>query len=89
MSKFSSNIVPLSHPSGTGQRDTKHLIRDSAGTMSGTVSLKLLAHKLLSRDKNWDNEDWHERFGERASILEFEGGLSRAEAEAKALENNT
>ena len=29
--------------------------------------------------------DWREMFGERASIAEYDGGLSREQAEAQAL----
>jgi hypothetical protein len=51
---------------------------------------------LLSRDKagivallrpgrdGWSAEDWQLFFGERAAVAEFEGGLPRAEAEARA-----
>ena len=34
----------------------------------------------------WSAEDWLVYFDERAGIAEFDGGLSRAEAEARALE---
>src|SRR5262249_42004819 len=33
----------------------------------------------------WSAEDWRSFFEERAAITEFDGGLSRTEAEAKAL----
>jgi hypothetical protein len=33
----------------------------------------------------WSAEDWQAFFDERACIVEFDGGLSRAEAEAQAL----
>jgi hypothetical protein len=32
----------------------------------------------------WSAEDWQVFFGERAGIIEFDGGLPRAEAEAQA-----
>ena len=32
----------------------------------------------------WDEEDWQAAFDERAAILEFDGGLSRADAERLA-----
>ena len=34
----------------------------------------------------WSAEDWQVYFDERAGIAEFDGGLSRAEAEAQAFE---
>lgn len=42
--------------------------------------------ELLSSPR-WDAEDWRAEFGERAGILEFEGGLPRAAAEALALDH--
>jgi hypothetical protein len=77
--------VPLSRSLGVGQRDSSYNYRDSAGTRTGTVDLKLLATALLTRDKRWDTEDRQEHFEERAAILEFDGGLSRANAESQAL----
>jgi hypothetical protein len=34
----------------------------------------------------WDEDDWNALYDERAGIMEFDGGLSRAEAEARARE---
>jgi hypothetical protein len=34
----------------------------------------------------WTAEDWRARFDERAGFLEYDGGLSRVEAEARAFE---
>lgn len=84
--KPSHVVVLLSQPLGVGQRDNASPAWDTVGTSGGTVTLKLLAHKFLSRDKGQDKEDWNERFEERAAILEFDGGMSRAEAEAQAIE---
>ena len=39
---------------------------------------------LRSTDDRWSAEDWHVFFDERAGILEFDGGLSRGQAEAHA-----
>jgi hypothetical protein len=54
--------------------------------------LNLLArHKpdivTLLREGNdvWAGENWRESFEERAAIAEFDGGLSRDQAEAQAL----
>ena len=42
---------------------------------------------LLRRGRDgWSAEDWQVYFDERAGIAEFDGGLSRAEAEARAFE---
>ena len=37
--------------------------------------------------KDWAAEDWRAHFDERAAIAEFDGGLSRPEAEALAFEH--
>lgn len=34
----------------------------------------------------WDEDDWAAPYDERAGIMEFDGGLSRAESEARAKE---
>lgn len=34
----------------------------------------------------WGEEDWKALYDERAGIVEFDGGLTRAEAEARARE---
>ena len=39
---------------------------------------------LRPGDDGWNAEDWQVYFDERAGIAEFDGGLSRAEAEAQA-----
>ena len=39
---------------------------------------------LRSGDDGWSAEDWQLLFDERAGIAEFDGGLSRVEAEAQA-----
>jgi len=52
--------------------------------------LKLLrCHKaeivsLLRSGNSWTEEDWQALLDERAGIMEFDGGLPRAEAEARA-----
>jgi hypothetical protein len=41
--------------------------------------------RMLRRAKNgWSTEDWQVFFDERAGIAEFDGGLSRTQAEAQA-----
>ena len=39
---------------------------------------------LRPGDDGWSAEDWHAYFGERAGIIEFDGGLTRSAAEARA-----
>jgi len=52
----------------------------------------LLLHKaelialLRPRDSKWTAQDWQDYFSERAGIVEFDGGLTRPEAEAKAVD---
>ena len=41
---------------------------------------------LRPRRDGWSVEDWQAYFDERAGIFEFDGGLPRAEAEARAFE---
>ncbi|MET3838579.1 hypothetical protein [Bradyrhizobium sp. OAE829] len=41
---------------------------------------------LLQHVDGWSGEDWQVYFDERAGIVEFDAGLPRAEAEARALE---
>ena len=40
----------------------------------------------LRQNAEWSEEDWQALFDERAAIMEFDGGLPRAEAEALATE---
>ena len=49
---------------------------------AGVVTL--VQRGLRIRYCRWSAEDWREFFNERAGIAEFDGGLSRAEAEARA-----
>jgi hypothetical protein len=55
--------------------------------------LELLSHHkrgivvLLRPDRNWTAEDWRALYDERAGIAEFDGGLSRREAEAQAFDS--
>jgi hypothetical protein len=36
--------------------------------------------------KHWTDDDWRERFEERAAIMEYDGGFPREEAERLARE---
>ena len=55
--------------------------------------LELLSHHkrgivvLLRPDRSWTAEDWRALYDERAGIAEFDGGLSRREAEAQAFDS--
>jgi len=48
---------------------------------AGIVTLLRLA------DQGWSAEDWQVFFDERAGIAEFDGGLSRGQAEARAFDH--
>lgn len=91
------------HPcDGTvGQR---RLISIPCGTHSGTMSLKTLADKVLSRDKVGTKlgtdfskaetknlflvpQHLQKQYEERAAIMEFDGGLSRGQAEKAAYDD--
>jgi hypothetical protein len=54
--------------------------------LSGKLSRNKAGVIALLRASNygWSDEDWRAFFDERAGIAEFDGGLSRAEAEAQA-----
>jgi hypothetical protein len=41
---------------------------------------------LIDDRSAWDEEDWQAAFEERAAILEYDAGLPRLEAEARAVE---
>lgn len=41
---------------------------------------------LLRGNHAWSAEDWQALYDERAAIMEFDGGLPRSEAEARAAE---
>ena len=53
-----------------------------ASPLSQPTSLRAEGQPLASPD-NWP-DPWRELFEERAAIMEFEGGLGRAEAEQEA-----
>jgi hypothetical protein len=70
--------------------DGDDLILTAASEPPAAVLGLLSQHKaaivrLLRRSsRDWSAEDWQAFFDERAGIAEFDGGLSRAEAEAQA-----
>jgi hypothetical protein len=69
--------------------DGDDLVLKAALTPPAAVLDALSRHKaeiavLLSAEDGWSAEDWLHFFEERAGIVEFDGGLPRAEAEAQA-----
>lgn len=73
--------------------DGGHLLLEAAAEPPAAI-LDLLSRNKASiltmlqpRPDGWSAEDWHIFFEERASIGEFEGGLSRAKAEAQAFDH--
>jgi hypothetical protein len=71
--------------------DGNDLLLDAAAVPPAVVLDALRQHKaevvamLRSGRDGWSAEDWQAFFDERAGITEFDGRLSRAEAEALAL----
>jgi hypothetical protein len=70
--------------------DGTDLVLDAPAAPPDDVLDLLRQHKLgilellRARDDVWSTEDWQAHFEERAAIGEFDGGLSRREAEALA-----
>jgi hypothetical protein len=52
----------------------------------GAAPIASVSAKLEAQGSEWDAADWQAYFDERAGILEFDGGLLRHEAEARAWE---
>jgi hypothetical protein len=71
--------------------DGNDLLLDAAAVPPAFVIDALRRHKaevvamLRPGRDGWSAEDWQAFFDERAGIMEFDGGLSRTEAEARAL----
>jgi hypothetical protein len=69
------------------------LVVRGPSAMPESIVRDLARHKmevieLLGRRRPPSNaEDWFALFHERAAVLEFDGGLTRSEAEARALEH--
>ena len=70
--------------------DGDDLVLEAASAPPAAVLDPLSRHKagvvalLRPGDDGWSAEDWQAFFDERAGIAEFDGGLPRAEAEARA-----
>jgi hypothetical protein len=62
--------------------------RPPASVLNGLAQHKAGVVALLRPGRDgWTAEDWRTFFDERAGIAEFDGGLSRAKAEAQALDH--
>jgi hypothetical protein len=72
--------------------DGETLLLEAAAEPPGAVLKALAQHKaeivalLRPGQGGWSIEDWRVFFDERAAIAEFDGGLPREEAEARAFE---
>ena len=70
--------------------DGDDLVLEAASAPPAAVLDALSRHKagivalLRPAEDGWSAEDWQAFFDERAGIAEFDGGLPRAEAEARA-----
>lgn len=70
--------------------DCDALTLDADAAPSAAVLDLLLRHKagvvalLRTGSDGWSGQDWRALFDERAAIAEFDGGLPRASAEARA-----
>ena len=70
--------------------DGDDLVLEASASPPPAVIDRLTGHKteivamLRPRRDGWSADDWQAFFDERAGITEFDGGLSRAEAEAQA-----
>lgn len=74
----SPNVAPaISATSATSARDQTVQVAEVA---------KIAGPPNRTPAARWSDEDWREFFNERAAIAEFDGGLSRQEAEQRAIE---
>jgi hypothetical protein len=72
--------------------DGRDLVLEAATPPPEPILAALRQHKaeivrLLSGEEGWTAEDWRAYFEERAAVREYDGGLTRAEAERLALED--
>lgn len=69
--------------------EKSHESQETAESWVFSKPVAHVAHVALENDQvcpAWDAADWLEFYSERAGILEFDGELPRADAEAQALE---
>jgi hypothetical protein len=70
--------------------DGGDLVLEAISSPPATILDQLSRHKagivaaLRTGSDGWSVEDWHVFFDERAGIAEFDGALSRAQADAQA-----
>jgi len=70
--------------------DGDNLLLDADAPPSEVILDALRRHKseivtlLRPKPDDWMKDDWQAFFGERAGVAEFDGGLSRTDAEAQA-----
>lgn len=61
--------------------------RKSTVDQTPLANLSALIETDINNNGSWDAADWQAYYDERAAIAEYDGGLSRAEAEALAFES--
>lgn len=64
----------------------KRKASDVAAEYTAMAERGAAAYVRAASGEGWGAEDWRTYYGERAGIAEFDWGLSRAEAEARAFE---
>ena len=73
--------------------DGDDLLLTAPAQPPATIVDKLARHKaelvamLRPRPDVWESDDWQAYFDERAGIIEYDGGVSRPEAEVRALDS--
>lgn len=79
---------PLPVPSGGRRRTAPEARETHPAPLSQAVAAAPPAPMLgvAPRFGSWTFDDWRAAFGERAGILEFDAGMTRPEAEARALD---
>jgi hypothetical protein len=82
------SAVPVGHPLDSGTNGTNGT-SGTVGTVGtrGTVPTTPSDYDPVDNDAAghcWSGEDWRAFFDERAAIAEFDGGLPREQAEARA-----
>jgi hypothetical protein len=64
--------------------DVIDMLRRNKLSIVALLQQELRQKRLLHLVQPWDADDWRAFFAERTAIAEFDGGLLRAEAEARA-----
>ncbi|CAH1653479.1 hypothetical protein CHELA1G11_13696 [Hyphomicrobiales bacterium] len=77
--------VPLV-PQAPTTRGTGGELEKDKYNQSLNVYVPLVPHVPPKNDSGWNEDEWLAAFDERAAILEYDGGWSRAEAERLARE---